>query len=271
MFALMETILHEERMTLVIKIGGSTLGENDTSLQDIVKLAQAGERPIVVHGGGAMITDWLDKLNVTTNFVNGLRVTNAEVLEVVIAILRGVVNTTLVTQLIQAGGRAVGISGVDDSLIQAEQYNPKLGLVGKITRINNSLLTPLLDNNIIPVIAPIGIESLSQPLNINADTVAGEIATSINAEKLVFLTDVDGIMDDSGNLISILTLNISTKLKEDGILKGGMIPKVDAGFTAARAGASVHIINGILAYSLQQLIDGNRSGTTIKAADPGIF
>ena len=251
-------------MTIVIKIGGSTLGDNDTSLQDIVHLAQTGKRPVVVHGGGAMITDWLDRLNVDTNFVNGLRATNSEALEVVIAILRGVVNTTLVAQLTQAGGRAVGISGVDNALIQAEQYDPDLGLVGKITKINNDLLAPLLDNNIIPVIAPIGIETLSQPLNINADTVAGEIAASINAEKLVFLTDVAGILDESGSLVSTLTIQMSNTLKEDGILKGGMIPKVDAGFIAARAGTIVHIINGTIAYSLQQLIDGNLSGTTIR-------
>ena len=264
MFALMVNILREAYMTIVIKIGGSTLGDNDTSLQDIVHLAEAGQQPIVVHGGGAMITDWLTKLNITTNFVNGLRSTNPDALEVVIAILRGVVNTTLVTQLTQLGGRAVGISGVDNSLIQAEQYNSDLGLVGKITKINNDLLIPLLDNNIIPVIAPIGIESLSQPLNINADTVAGEIAASINAEKLVFLTDVDGIMDDSGALVPTLTVQTSNALKEAGILKGGMIPKVDAGFTASKAGTFVHIINGTLAYSLQQLMDGNLSGTTIK-------
>tara|TARA_B100000029_G_scaffold516752_1_gene633701 strand:+ start:3779 stop:4540 length:762 start_codon:yes stop_codon:yes gene_type:complete len=253
-------------MTIVIKIGGSTLGENDTSLQDIVHLAEAGERPIVVHGGGAMITDWLDRLDITTNFVNGLRSTNTESLEVVIAILRGIVNTALVAQLTQAGGRAVGISGVDSSLIEAEQYDPNLGLVGKITKINNDLLTPLLDHNIIPVIAPIGIESSLQPLNINADTVAGEIAASINAKSLVFLTDVDGIMDGQGSLLPMLTIKISNQLKEDGILNGGMIPKVDAGFTASRAGTSVHIINGTLAYSLQNLIDGNFSGTTIKGA-----
>ena len=251
-------------MTIVIKIGGSILGDNDTSLQDIVHLAQTGKRPVVVHGGGAMITDWLDRLNVNTNFVNGLRATNSEALEVVIAILRGVVNTTLVAQLTQAGGRAVGISGVDNALIQAEQYDPDLGLVGKITKINNDLLSPLLDNNIIPVIAPIGIETLSQPLNINADTVAGEIAASINAEKLVFLTDVAGILDESGSLVSTLTIQMSNTLKEDGTLKGGMIPKVDAGFIAARAGTIVHIINGTIAYSLQQLIDGNLSGTTIR-------
>ena len=260
----MVNILREEHMTIVIKIGGSILGDNDTSLQDIVHLAQTGKRPVVVHGGGAMITDWLDRLNVDTNFVNGLRATNSEALEVVIAILRGVVNTTLVAQLTQAGGRAVGISGVDNALIQAEQYDPDLGLVGKITKINNDLLSPLLDNNIIPVIAPIGIETLSQPLNINADTVAGEIAASINAEKLVFLTDVAGILDESGSLVSMLTIQMSNTLKEDGILKGGMIPKVDAGFIAARAGTIVHIINGTIAYSLQQLIDGNLSGTTIR-------
>lgn len=251
-------------MTIVIKIGGSILGDNDTSLQDIVHLAQTGKRPVVVHGGGAMITDWLDRLNVDTNFVNGLRATNSEALEVVIAILRGVVNTTLVAQLTQAGGRAVGISGVDNALIQAEQYDPDLGLVGKITKINNDLLAPLLDNNIIPVIAPIGIETLSQPLNINADTVAGEIAASINAEKLVFLTDVSGILDESGSLVSTLTIQMSNTLKENGILKGGMIPKVDAAFIAAKAGTIVHIINGTIAYSLQQLIDGNLSGTTIR-------
>lgn len=188
----------------VVKIGGSTLGAQDTSLQDIVELHRQGLRPVVVHGGGAMISDWLQRLDIESHFVDGLRSTSAPAMEVVLGVLRGVVNTQLVSEIIALGGRAVGLSGVDGSMVQAEQYNQRLGLVGRITSANAELLISLLDAGVIPVIAPIALEAPAQALNINADTMAGEIARALGAAQLIFLTDVDGLLDASGAVVGTL-------------------------------------------------------------------
>lgn len=182
----------------VVKIGGSILGAEDTTLEDVVALQRDGGRPIVVHGGGAMISDWLDRLSVTSEFVEGLRATSAEALEVVIAVLRGVISTRLVAQIEALGGRGVGLSGVDGAVVRAERYDERLGFVGRISHVDGSLLDALLDAGAVPVIAPIGLEPPGQPLNINADTVAGEVARAVGAGRLVFLTDVDGLLDAGG-------------------------------------------------------------------------
>jgi len=148
---------------IVIKIGGSTLGADDTTIVDVVALHRAGERVIIVHGGGALITDWLTKMAIPSQFVDGLRSTSAAAIEVVVGVLRGVVNTQLVGELVAAGAPAIGLSGVDGGLVQAERYDPRLEYVGRVTSINPSILTPLLDAGIIPVIAPIGVEARASP------------------------------------------------------------------------------------------------------------
>jgi acetylglutamate kinase len=248
---------------IVVKIGGSTLGAEDTSFEDLVALQQRGLRPIVVHGGGAMITDWLDRLGVESEFVDGLRSTNEEALRVVIAVLRGVINTELVAGIIAHGGTAAGFCGVDGAIVRAERYDPRLGFVGRVTQVEPALLDATVEAGVIPVIAPIGIEPPDQPLNINADTVAGEVARAVSAERLVFLTDVDGLMDEDGRVLSAVDRPTIEALRAGGTLSGGMIPKVEACLRAAEAGAVAQIANGRLPGTLRRIIDGEHAGTRV--------
>ncbi len=255
----------------VVKIGGSTLGAEDTTLDDVVALQQAGERPIVVHGGGAMISDWLDRLGIESRFVDGLRATNEQALDVVLGVLRGVVNVRLVARIQALGGRAVGLCGVDGAAIRAERYDDRLGFVGRVTAVDASLLLQLTAGGMIPVIAPIGIESpaqpsaqpSAQPLNINADTVAGEVARSVGAARLIFLTDVDGLMDSQGTLLPSIDPAAAARLRAEGTLVGGMIPKIEACFRASEAGVTSHISNGRLAGTVRRLAAGEPLGTRI--------
>ena len=249
--------------SIVVKIGGSTLGAEDTTLEDVVALQRAGQRPIVVHGGGASIDDWLDRLGVSSEFVDGLRATSAEALEVVVAVLRGVVNTRLVAQIGALGGRAVGLCGVDGAVVRAERYDRRLGFVGRVTGVDRELLLTLLDVGTIPVIAPIGLEPPDQPLNINADTVAGEVARALEAERLIFLTDVDGLLDAEGRLLPAIDANRAATLRTDGTLSGGMIPKVDACFRAVETGAVAYMANGRIPGTLRRVVAGELVGTRI--------
>ncbi|RLT43542.1 MAG: acetylglutamate kinase [Chloroflexi bacterium] len=248
----------------VIKIGGSTLGAQDTSLQDVVQLHREGMRPVVVHGGGAMISDWLKRLDIESHFVDGLRSTSAPAMEVVLGVLRGVVNTQLVGEIIALGGRAVGLSGVDGAIVRGEQYDERLGLVGRITEANADILNSLLDAGVIPVIAPIALEAPSQALNINADTMAGEIARALNAAQLIFLTDVDGLMDGTGAVVESLGAEQAQRLRADGVLSGGMIPKIDACFRAAEVGVAAFIANGTQPHTVHRLVSGEQIGTRIE-------
>ena len=249
---------------VVVKIGGSTLGAEDTTLDDVVAMHEAGERVIVVHGGGAMITDWLARLEVPSEFVDGLRSTSADVMEVVVAVLRGVINTQLVAAVVERGGRAVGLSGVDGGVVRAERYDERLGYVGRVTDVDGEFLLALLDAGAIPVIAPIGLEAPAQPLNINADTVAGEVARAVGASRLVFLTDVDGLLDEQKQLIGSLDAGRAASLRADGTLGGGMIPKVDACFRAAEAGATAYMVNGRVGGMLRRVAAGEAVGTRIE-------
>ncbi len=248
---------------IVVKIGGSTLGAEDTSLEDLVALQQAERPPIAVHGGGALITDWLARLGVESEFVDGLRSTNEEALRVVIAVLRGVVNTELVASIGALGGRAVGLCGVDGVTISAERYDERLGFVGRITGVDGALLEAVADSGAIPVVAPIGIEFPGQPLNINADTVAGEVARAVEAEQLIFLTDVDGLMDAEGRVIAEIDAQQTDSLRQAGTLAGGMIPKVEACLRAAELGTVARIANGRLSGTLRRIIDGEQVGTRV--------
>ena len=249
---------------IVVKIGGSTLGDEDTTLVDVVALRRNGLYPIVVHGGGAMITDWLERLAVPAVFVDGLRATSEEALEVVIAVLRGVVNTRLVSEIVRLGGRAVGVSGVDGRLVRARRADERLGFVGEITSIEPDILYPILESGAIPVIAPIGLEPPSQPLNINADTVAGEVARALQARLLVFMTDVDGVLDGDGALIDTLGGDRAASLREAGTLAGGMLPKIDASLRAAERSVRVHVAQGRARRTLERIVAGEQLGTRIE-------
>ena len=250
---------------IVVKIGGSTLGAEDTTLRDVVALAESGARPVVVHGGGALITEWLDRLGVESEFVDGLRATNEEALDVVVGVLRGIVNTRLVAALRELGGDAVGLCGVDGGLIGARREDERLGYVGVVTNVRTAVVESLLAVGAIPVIAPIGLEPPAQPLNINADTVAGELARSLRASRLVFLTDVDGVLDAQGQIIERIDVAKAAKLRADGTLAGGMIPKIEACLRAAEAGASAFVANGRQPDTLRTLATGASTGTRIGA------
>jgi acetylglutamate kinase len=247
----------------VVKIGGSTLGAEDTSLEDVVAIAEKGHRPIVVHGGGAMISGWLDRMDIESEFVDGLRATNSEAIDVVVGVLRGVVNARLVAQIVEHGGHAVGLSGIDGSAIRAERYDKRLGFVGRVTKVDARFFTSLVDAGVIPVVAPIGLEPPSQPLNINADTVAGELARAVSAERLLFLTDVDGLMDAEGTVIREIGVSQAASLREKNVLIGGMIPKVEACFRAAEVGAEAYIANGTLPGTVRRLFSDEPPGTRV--------
>ena len=249
---------------VVVKIGGSTLGDEDTTLIDVVAMRREGLHPVVVHGGGAMITDWLERLDVPATFVDGLRATSAEALEVVVGVLRGVVNTRLVAEIARLGGRAVGLGGVDGGLVRARRADERLGYVGEITDVDASVLHPILEGGAIPVVAPIGLEPPSQPLNINADTVAGEVARALGARLLVFMTDVDGVLDGGGELIAELGGARASELRAAGTLAGGMLPKIDASLRAAERGVRVHVAQGRARRTLERIAAGERLGTRIE-------
>lgn len=245
---------------IVIKIGGSTLGSHDTTLEDLVALQKEGKQVVVVHGGGALITDWLGKQGVASRFVRGLRVTDKPTLQVVTAVLAGLVNKELVAQIHALGGNAWGLSGADGCLIAGRVKDPELGFVGEIEKINLKPLKSVLREGYIPVIAPVALEpEKGTLLNINADTAAAEIAAALKAQKLIFLTDVPGVLDKSGKLIPRLSPPEARNLIASGVAGGGMIPKLEACLAALRRVPQAQIIDGRIAHALLQ----ETSGTTI--------
>lgn len=256
--------------TVVIKIGGSTLGRSDTSLSDMVALQRRGARLVVVHGGGAEINRWLTRMGLESRFVDGLRVTGAEELRVVTAVLAGLVNKTLVRQLTEAGGRAAGISGVDGALAHATVTNPSLGCVGDVDRIDPAIITALMESGFIPVVSPVCWSETTDAagmLNVNADDVAAEIAIAIRASSLIYLTDVPGILDASGRVLSHIAAAEVECLISAGIIRGGMIPKARTCMRAARRVARTRIIDGTAAHALLHEDDVEPGGTTIDAEE----
>ncbi|MBX6394581.1 MAG: acetylglutamate kinase [Alicyclobacillaceae bacterium] len=238
--------------TFVIKYGGSAMGDRFTDvILDILWLKQVGIRPVVVHGGGKEITAMLERLGHQARFVEGLRVTDETVMEVVEMVLSGRVNPRLVAAFNRRGGEAVGLSGVDGNLLRVvKKRHPAgdIGFVGEVVRVNTELLEGLLDRHMIPVIAPIGVDEDGRRYNVNADEAAGAIAGALRAEKLFLITDVPGIMrkgPEGLEVVSRITAGEIRRMVETGEIYGGMIPKVQACLSALAAGAKhVHIING---------------------------
>jgi len=255
---------------IVVKIGGATLGSHDTTIEDIVYLQQQGKSLVVVHGGGKVITDWLEKREISTKFVHGERVTDEATLEVVISVLAGLVNKEIVAAINSLGGRAIGISGVDGAFIQGKIKDVELGYVGSVVKVDPAPLEALLQSGYIPVIAPLGIhatdkaEKAPKLLNINADVVAGEIAATIAADRLVFLTDVVGVCDQSGNLLSRLSPGEAEALVASGVASAGMIPKIKACLRALSGTSTTRIIDGRQRHTLRNEIEGHGGGTTIQ-------
>jgi acetylglutamate kinase len=253
---------------LVAKIGGSTLGAHDTALADVVELQRKGLRPVVVHGGGSLISEWLAQHKLPTRFEQGLRVTDEESLKVVVAVLAGLVNKEIVAGLSSLGARAIGLSGADSGLLRARTLDPRLGFVGDITGVDVAPLHSLLDQGIIPVVAPIALEwkgerPSAQFLNINADSAAGAIARALEARWLVFLTDVPGVRISEGAIADSLSPEQAGAFIEAGVIEGGMIPKVRACLSAADVGGRCFIVDGREEHALPRIIGGQMIGTTI--------
>jgi len=260
--------------TFVIKYGGSAQINPDLKdkfAQDIILLYLVGIKPVIVHGGGNKINAMLDKLEIGTEFVDGMRVTDAQVMEVVEMVLSGNINNEITTLLNMHGGKALGMTGKDANFITAEpKANGKYGLVGEIININSKVIDNLLEDKFIPVIAPIasGNEINHTGFNINADLAASKIAASLKARKILFMTDIVGVLDKDKNLLETLTKEEIDTLKADGTIYGGMIPKVDACLEAVDAGVEkAHIIDGRVEHSiLLEVFTSDGVGTVIKSA-----
>jgi acetylglutamate kinase len=255
--------------TILVKIGGSTLGSHDTTLADVAELARRGMHPVVVHGGGAMISDWLARLKVPTRFEKGRRVTDETSLDVVVGVLAGVVNKQLVRSLQALGVNAVGLTGADGGLLRCRIADEALGFVGEIEIVDTTYLAQLIEQGAVPVIAPIGLlyerfRPMDQLLNINADTAAGAIAAALGASWLIFMTDVGGVKDGE-NVIEELDATRARRLMEAGVIEGGMIPKVEACLHAAAAGCRAVIMDGRQEHALLRLIEGGAAGTLVGA------
>jgi len=255
---------------IVVKLGGATLGSHDTTIEDIVELQQQGKSLVVVHGGAKVITEWLSRQGIPTRFVQGERVTDEATLEVVTAVLAGLVNKEIVAAINGLGGQAVGMSGVDGALIQGKIKDAELGYVGTVVKVNPAPLKILLESGYIPVVAPVSLHSFDKPdkapqlLNINGDTVAGEIAAAIGAERLIFLTDVAGIYDHSGSLLPQLSPGEAEALMASGVASEGMMPKIKACLRALSTTSTTRIIDGRQPHALLKEIEGGGGGTTIR-------
>jgi acetylglutamate kinase len=276
-YQLIAQVLHEalpyidflKGKTLVIKLGGSTLTHQKYILQDIVLLRSLGAYPVLVHGGGPYINEWLKKLDVPSRFQNGLRVTDAETLDIVRMVLLGQVNQGLVAVLAEMGGRAIGVSGTDGNTIHARIADEGLGFVGAIEAVDPSLLQMLIEQGYIPVVAPLGQGPGVPCLNINADLVASHIARAMHAEKLIFLSNVSGIYRTDGSLISELKQVEAQQLIADGTIHGGMIPKVAACLEALSTVSRVHIVDGREPHTLlRELFTDQGAGTMIVRDTP---
>ncbi|WP_424177640.1 MULTISPECIES: acetylglutamate kinase [unclassified Yoonia] len=255
---------------VVVKFGGNAMGDADAMAEfarDIVLMKQVGMNPVVVHGGGPMINQMLDKLGIKTEFVRGQRVTDKDTVEVVEMVLTGLVNKRIVQAIMDEGGRAVGLSGKDDDLMVAEALNPELGFVGRPVEMNVQVLRDLNAAGIIPVVAPVatGMDML-ETFNVNGDTAAGAIAGALKADRLLLLTDVPGIKDASGEVVTQLTPDQVRAMIADGTINGGMIPKAETALMAVEQGVrAVVILDGRLPNaSLLELFTEHGAGSIIR-------
>jgi acetylglutamate kinase len=259
----------EDQKIIVVKIGGSTLGQHDTTLEDVVELQKEDRKIVIIHGGGKIITEWLSKLGAATQFIQGERVTDKLGLEITTAVLSGVVNKNLVATINHLGGRAVGISGVDGLLLQGYIKSAELGYVGHVSKVNTDLIQALLNSGFVPVISSISFNTTQSAsdtpllLNVNADTAAGDIAASLPCEKLIFLTDIAGVCDKTGKLIPRMNILEAESAITSGVASGGMIPKIRAGIRSLESAREARIIDGRLAHALSNEIKNSESGTTI--------
>ena len=271
--------------TIVVKYGGNAMTEDDLKnsfARDMVMLKVIGINPIVVHGGGPQIGDLLERLSIESHFVNGMRVTSSQTMDVVEMVLGGLVNKDIVNLINQNGGQAMGLTGKDGQLIHARklkvtQKSPEMqqseiidiGHVGEVESINTRVLDMLAGSDFIPVIAPIGVGKNGESYNINADLVAGKVAEAVGAEKLLLLTNIAGLMDKKGEILTGLTTKQVDGLIEDGTIYGGMLPKIQCALDAVKGGVkSAHIIDGRVSHStMLEIFTDEGVGTLITNVD----
>jgi acetylglutamate kinase len=275
-------ILQYDSKTVVVKYGGNAMvdGVTEDFAQDIVLMKQTGIEPVVVHGGGPQIGEMLKRLSIPSSFVDGLRVTDAAAIDIVEMVLTGSINKHIVSGINAAGGRAVGISGKDGNLILARKLERMkidpatlenklvdLGFVGEPDKVNPEVLRQIMESDLIPVIAPIGIGPKGETFNINADTVSGAIAGAMQAERLILLTDVEGVLDQDRKLIPKLSVAEARGLIKDGTIRGGMIPKIETAIESVEAGVKAAVIlDGRIPHVvLLELFTEHGAGTLITA------
>lgn len=256
--------------TVVIKLGGHAMGSDeamDDFARDVVLMRQVGINPVIVHGGGPMINAMLERLEIKSDFVNGKRVTDAATVEVVEMVLSGVVNKRIVQAINGQGGKAVGLSGKDANLIVCDQTNPDLGFVGTPAEMNPAILHELFANDTIPVIAPLGAGRNGETYNINGDTAAGAIAGALQADRLLLLTDVAGVKNGEGEVLTELKAQQIRDLTEEGVIAGGMIPKTETALAAIEKGVrAVVILDGRAPNAcLLELFTEHGAGSMIRA------
>ena len=254
---------------VVIKLGGHAMTSDqgmETFARDIALMRQVGINPIIVHGGGPMINAMLKKLKIESKFINGKRVTDQATMEVVEMVLSGSVNKKIVQAINDQGGRAVGLSGKDDKLIECEQTDEDLGMVGSPSKINPSVINTLTENDTIPVIAPLGYGPNGKTFNINADTAAGAIAAALKADRLLLLTDVSGVKNSDGDVITELTAQKIKDMIKEGTISGGMIPKTETALYALDGGVrAVVILDGRVPNAcLLELFTEHGAGSLIR-------
>ena len=255
---------------IVIKLGGHAMVSDEaleTFARDVVLMRQVGINPVIVHGGGPMINSMLDKLNIESEFIDGKRVTDSETISVVEMVLSGNINKKIVQAINKQDGRAVGLSGKDAKLINCVQDKPELGLVGTPKDVNPEVIFNLFENDMIPVIAPLGSSIDGETLNINGDTVSGAIAAALKADRLLLLTDVSGVQDKDGSIITELNSNQIKNWINDGIISGGMIPKTETALMALEGGVrGVVILDGRVPNAcLLELFTEHGAGSLIRA------
>ena len=274
---LSEALPHIQRhdgSIVVIKLGGHAISSNEAMnsfARDIVLMHQCNLKPVIVHGGGPMINEMLEKLKIKTEFVEGKRVSTPETVEVVEMVLSGKVNKTIVQAINSQGGKAVGLSGKDANLLQCKQANELLGMVGDPYEVNAEVIHSLIENDFIPVIAPLGSGAGGETYNVNGDTAAGAIAGGLKADRLLLLTDVDGVKDKEGDVLTNLTANQVNKMTKDNIIFGGMIPKTQTALDAISSGVrAVVIMDGRVPNAcLLELFTDHGAGSMIRAQFKG--
>ncbi len=276
---LSEALPYLQRFTgavVVVKFGGNAMGDDAAMAEfarDIVLMRQVGVNPVVVHGGGPMINEMLDKLGIKSEFVRGKRVTDKATVQVVEMILSGLVNKRIVQAIMDAGGRAVGISGKDDDLMVCVADDPELGYVGRPVEMNVQVLRDLYGAGIIPVVAPVATGMAdNETFNVNGDTAAGAIAGALQADRLLLLTDVSGVKNAKGEVMTQITPDEIRQMIKDGVIAGGMIPKTETAVAAVEAGTrAVTILDGRIPNAcLLELFTDHGAGSQIRATAPRV-